>query len=136
MDSSGNLYGLAAFGGAKGCQVGCGVVYKLAPNGAYTVLHAFEGGRLGQWPLGELTMDAQGNLYGAAGGSTGSLFEIAADGTEKTLHAFCRTDCSDGHSPTGTLMLQNGYLYGTTYGGGQLGCNGSGCGVVFRVKAE
>lgn len=136
IDASGNLYGSAGFGGGKGCQIGCGVVYRFGADGTYTVLHAFEGGKRGQWPIGELTLDAKGNLYGAAGGDTGVVFEITAAGAEKTLHAFCQTDCSDGDRPTGALLLQRDYLYGTTFGGGILGCNGSGCGVVFRVKAE
>ena len=65
------------------------------------------------------------------GGATGAIFEITASGTEKTLHAFCQTDCSDGRSPTGTLLPLNGFLYGTTFDGGLLGR-----GVVFRVKAD
>lgn len=136
LDSTGNLYGSASFGGAIGCShLGCGVIYRLAPDGTYSVLYAFKGGKQGQWPLGELAIDAGGNLYGAADGGTGGvLFEITAAGAEKTLHVFCQTDCSDGSNPTGTLLLQNGYLYGTTFGGGILGCGSFGCGVVFRLR--
>jgi uncharacterized repeat protein (TIGR03803 family) len=137
IDPAGNLYGTTLFGGQQGCQnVGCGAIYRLGADGSYAVLYAFQGGSKGQWPIGELTADAAGNLYGSASGGVGLIFELTTAGVEKTLHKFCQTDCSDGHDPTGTLLLRDGFLYGTTFGGGMLGCNGQGCGVVYRVKAQ
>jgi uncharacterized repeat protein (TIGR03803 family) len=65
VDKAGNLYG-ATVGGGIG---GFGVVYKLAPQPGgkwkYTVLHRFHGSDGGQ-PLGGLTFDGKGSLYGTA----------------------------------------------------------------------
>ena len=43
---------------------GCGVVFKLDPNGAETVIYAFTGGTDGGGPNSDLLRDAAGNLYG------------------------------------------------------------------------
>src|SRR5208337_3980851 len=70
MDKSGNLYGTTIYGGS----VGCGVVYKLAPDPKgkwiYTVLHTFMGYD-GAQPDANLILDDKGNLYGttATGGA-------------------------------------------------------------------
>ncbi len=66
-DSAGNLYG-------TGYQLGSnnvGLVFKLTPsNGGwtYTLLHEFAVGDGGDFPVGGLVLDAQGNLYGTAAG--------------------------------------------------------------------
>jgi uncharacterized repeat protein (TIGR03803 family) len=66
-DNSGNLYGTASGGGGgKGCG---GVVFKLAPSGSGftdTTLYRFRGAREhdGCNPVGSLTADASGTLYG------------------------------------------------------------------------
>lgn len=72
MDAHGNLYG-TSFGGGVYSQ---GLVFKLSPtNGGweFTSLHDFQSGQDGQWPLGNLLMDASGNLFGTAsqGGAYG-----------------------------------------------------------------
>jgi uncharacterized repeat protein (TIGR03803 family) len=66
-DSAGNLYGTAHALGSNGV----GLVFKLTPsNGSwiYTVLHEFATGEGGDYPIGGLVLDAQGNLYGTASG--------------------------------------------------------------------
>ena len=72
-DSSGNLYGTTSAGASgSGCggkfDFGCGVVFKLSPNGTYTVLHSFTGGSDGGVPLAGLIADSSGNLYGTTEG--------------------------------------------------------------------
>jgi uncharacterized repeat protein (TIGR03803 family) len=46
-DKQGNLYGTTNYGGGGNCTVasstGCGIVFKLAPDGTETVLYAFQG---------------------------------------------------------------------------------------------
>src|SRR5208282_405708 len=42
FDQKGNMYG-TTFGGGIGDDPGYGVVFKLTPQGKYTVLHTFEG---------------------------------------------------------------------------------------------
>jgi len=59
-DNAGNLYGVAYGGGTNGL----GTVFKLDTFGTLTVLHTFTGHSDGYQPVGGLTMDASGNLYG------------------------------------------------------------------------
>lgn len=67
-DAAGNLYGSTVFGGTyRNCNGNtCGVVFKLDPTGKETVLHSFTNAADGAYPWLD-TMDASGNLYGAAG---------------------------------------------------------------------
>lgn len=140
-DGSGNLYGTTAYGGKSHND---GTVYKLSPNGKYTVLRSFRGGNDGAAPFSTLIADSAGNLYGTTsyGGGTGcngygcgTVFKLASSGTETALHAF--SGGSDGDAPDGALVADGaGNLYGTTYsGGGGIGCyeNGGGCGTVFEI---
>jgi uncharacterized repeat protein (TIGR03803 family) len=81
-DISGNLYGTTIRGGKSGCGgEGCGVVFRLDASGNETVLYEFTGGNDGYDPLGGITRDTQGNLYGTAnaGGAhgEGTAFEIS-----------------------------------------------------------
>jgi uncharacterized repeat protein (TIGR03803 family) len=153
LDSKGNLYGTAFYGGDPQCNEdnGCGVVFKLAKkkDGSWTetVLHAFAG-EDGSFPYAAVIFDQAGNLYGTTSvGGTGGVcdfdgcgvvFELLpnADGswTEKTLHQF--TGGKDGGEPFARLILDRlGNLYGTTTTGGDPHrgpCTSYGCGVVFR----
>jgi uncharacterized repeat protein (TIGR03803 family) len=140
-DKEGNLFGTTESGGSgTGCpgSVGCGTVFKLARNGAETVLYAFNGGSDGLEPLAGLIMDKAGNLFGttAYGGGTGcggagcgTVFKLAPNGAESVLHAFVG---SDGANPfAGLIMDEKGNLYGTTYSGGA-----AGDGTVFKLKPD
>jgi uncharacterized repeat protein (TIGR03803 family) len=78
-DASGNLYGTTCFGGVHNS----GTVFKLTPSGGgwtETDLHDFSGDGDGYCPMGNVILDAQGNIYGTAceGGSEGygTVFEI------------------------------------------------------------
>lgn len=68
QDSKGNLYGTAGSGGDLSCAPGegsgCGVVFKVSPNGKETVLYSFGGGSDGASPAAGLIWDGKGNLYG------------------------------------------------------------------------
>lgn len=64
IDAAGNLYGVAS-----NCATGYGCIYKLTPSeSGYTFndLYDFTGRADGQNPSGEVTIDANGNLYGTA----------------------------------------------------------------------
>jgi len=115
MDDLGNLYGNTRSGG-----VGAGTVFKLTPSGVETVLHSFQGGDDGVYPVGSPIMDADGNLYGTteSGGASdqGIVFKISPDGTETILHSFAGVD---GYLPySGLTMDSQGNLFGTTFLGG------------------
>jgi uncharacterized repeat protein (TIGR03803 family) len=129
-DAEGNVYGTTSGGGAmEDCDgAGCGVVFKLDPNGKETVLHSFTGGSDGAYPgYGRLIRDAQGDLYGTTEsggpGSDGTVFVLDATGKETVLYSF--TGGHDGGYPEGGLVLDTtGNLYGTTESGGP-GKNGT-----------
>jgi uncharacterized repeat protein (TIGR03803 family) len=137
-DGNGGFYGTAAGAGANRL----GVVFDVSSGGTETVLHAFAGGSDGDGPQAALIADASGNLYsttkqggGACSGfGCGTVFEVAADGTESVLYAF--TGGTDGSNPVASLLRDNaGNLYGTTeFGGDASGCGGTGCGTVFKLS--
>ncbi|HLY06326.1 MAG TPA: choice-of-anchor tandem repeat GloVer-containing protein [Rhizomicrobium sp.] len=144
LDSQGNLYGTTYGGGANSS----GTVFEATPKGVETVLYSFcsvvKNGHCGDGsaPLGGVTMDSAGNLYGttASGGDNdfGAVFEVAFNGkkgtwTEKTLYSFCpESGCADGQAPAaGVIMDKAGNLYGTTQLGGAFGQ-----GAVFEINAR
>jgi len=150
-DSAGNLYGATAQGGFGLCDQGYGVVFKLDTTGTLTVLHNFDFGD-GAYPESILLLDEAGNLYGTTegGGSgecgfggCGTVFKLSPqpDGTWSggAVYYFCSlSGCADGRGPTSGPLARDsaGNLYGTTTFGGQSRCNGSGCGVVFKIGAD
>jgi len=137
VDAKGNLYGTTVYGGAAGD----GVVFELTASGSENVLHTFEGGLDGAYPSSGLITDGQGNLYGtteSGGGSgcggtgCGTVFKVTPAGVETILYSFAGG--SDGAEPGGGLLFDNnGNLYGTTLEGGGSGCEGDGCGTVFKL---
>ena len=128
MDAGRNLYGTAVSGG----DFEKGVVYKLAADGTYTVLHSFGGKHDGEYGIGRPIMDANGSLYGVTQGGGGAcdcgvVFKLAPDGTYSVLHTF--TGGNDGGKPySGLIMDSAGSLYGTASQGGT-----HGQGVVFKI---
>lgn len=151
-DKDDNLYGTTTSGGGTSCQgTGCGTIFKVAPDGTETILHAFTGGSDGEFPDGALIADTAGNLYGTTqlggagcgGFGTGIVFRLAPDGTETVLHAFVggcggKNNYGDGGWPEAGLIADAaGNLYGTTYYGGENGCLGNpGCGTVFKIAPD
>ncbi|HZP64151.1 MAG TPA: choice-of-anchor tandem repeat GloVer-containing protein [Terriglobales bacterium] len=142
IDASGNLYGTTSIGGLSSCMtggaaIGCGVVFKLDPNGKETVLYTFTGGSNdGANPNGDLVLDSSGNLYGTTshGGTAdvGTVFKLAPNGVLTILHDF--TNGTDGGAPrSGVVLDAAGNLYGSaSSGGGDPTCSG-GCGVIFKI---
>lgn len=159
-DPAGNLYGATTLGGDMTCpgsSAGCGVVFKLAADGSYTVLHTFTGGADGVGPYGNLLRDRAGNLYGITNDNApwiagacktpdatcGTVFRIAPDGSYTRLHVF--GGFAGGLRPTAGLAGDaEGNVYGTTTQGGENPGNHcpadppywdarGGCGVVFKL---
>jgi uncharacterized repeat protein (TIGR03803 family) len=132
-----DLFSVTVEGGANGL----GTVFKVVPKSKKeTVLHSFSSGSDGYYPYdyGSLLQDLQGDLYGTTccGGAYGygTVFRIAANGTETVLYNF--TGHPDGAWPdAGLIRDAKGDLYGTTYGGGTTGCyDHDGCGTVFMLS--
>ncbi|MFZ0286259.1 MAG: choice-of-anchor tandem repeat GloVer-containing protein [Terriglobales bacterium] len=82
VDPAGNIYGTTYYGGTYGY----GTVFEIDTTGKLTVLHNFDASPDGANPLGGLTRDAAGNLYGTTsdGGDLscgffgcGVVFEVA-----------------------------------------------------------
>jgi uncharacterized repeat protein (TIGR03803 family) len=139
---AGQLFGTTGSGGEAYC--GCGTVFELTPGQNYSLLYSFQGAADGSTPSAPLVMDPQGALYGTteAGGTSndschygcGTVFRLTGAGNvwHKTiLYKF--QGYSDGADPTnGLLFEKGGTIYGTTRRGGT-GCNGAGCGTVFKL---
>jgi uncharacterized repeat protein (TIGR03803 family) len=127
VDTAGNLYGTTNSGGLSNV----GVVFKVTPSGAETVLHTFTDSPDGSNPNAGLLRDKLGNLYGTtkSGGSTGNgaVFEITASGKESVIYSFLGG--SDAADPLASLAMDGaGNLYGTTGEGGS-----KGNGTVFKL---
>jgi uncharacterized repeat protein (TIGR03803 family) len=124
QDSADNFYGTTSSGGANVSVCGgfgCGVVFKLDPIGADTVLYTFTGQADGGTPVAALIRDADGNLYGTTENAGtygwGVVFKLDPNGKETVLHEF--TGAADGATPRGGLISDAaGNLYGTTLQGG------------------
>jgi uncharacterized repeat protein (TIGR03803 family) len=153
MDSSGALYGTAAYAGATNCGVslGCGVVFKLSPSGSTydeSTIYTFKGGTDGASPVAGLIANAAGALFGTTqgGGNSagdGTVFKLTAvrHGYHETiLHRFAgcagsaSKDC-DGANPSAPLYMNAaGDLLGTTIYGGAYECPANNlCGTAFEL---
>jgi uncharacterized repeat protein (TIGR03803 family) len=126
VDGLGNLYGTTRYGGGQGC----GIVYKLAPNGAEQILHRFTCGSDGGVPAGGLVFDTSGNLYGttSTGGSGGggTIFKLTSSDIFSVIYSF-----PGDNGPEDSLTMDlRGNLYGTTY------YDGSGLGMVFQLTPQ
>lgn len=84
-DEQGNLYGTTYQGG----PIGGGTLFKVAPDGTFSVLHALAA-KDGQESHGRLWLDGS-DLYGVGtigGSGSGTLFRAGTDGTFAVLHTF------------------------------------------------
>jgi uncharacterized repeat protein (TIGR03803 family) len=142
LDADGNLYGAAGGGGNCNGTATCGEIFKLDASGNETTLHAFSRPRYGDYPEAGLIRDAAGNLYGTTygggHGGDGVVYKLDPAGNETVLHTF--TGPPDGKIPlAGLIEDAAGNLYGTTFEGGNRGCEideNSSCGVVFKVDTN
>ncbi|HLY05643.1 MAG TPA: choice-of-anchor tandem repeat GloVer-containing protein [Rhizomicrobium sp.] len=65
VDAKGNVYGTATHGGNENaCAGGCGTVFKITPDGRFSVLLAFVRGKDGSGAYSSLIEDRKGRLYG------------------------------------------------------------------------
>ena len=148
LDSAGNIYGTASFGGnTKVCKDGCGTVFELSRNsdGSYgfSVLYSFSS-IIHSYPQTSLVFDAAGNLYGLAGlTGPGFMFELSPSGTntwtERVVYDFSfHTDTgAEPGSSNGLVVDSSGHLFGTLpLYGTPGGCKPFGCGVVYEITPK
>jgi uncharacterized repeat protein (TIGR03803 family) len=142
LDQAGNLYGPIGPG-----RYGAGAVTEVSPGSdgwTETYLYSFCPKYHcldGDAPNSVFTWDANGNLYGTTdGGGTGKagvafeLEHISGGWKEHVLHDFPAFS-TDGYPPSSGLTVDvAGNLYGTTLQGGSSGCQGGGCGTVFKLS--
>ena len=152
LDAAGNLYITAQSGGRTStfCGNGCGTIFGLSSSGAGWTSRTL---RIFEWsftnyaaanPIGRVTLDSTGNLYGAAGGGIyndvwsttfGVIYELTPTASgpwdEIVLYDFCPGSavCTDGANPEAGLTFDSkGNLFGTTAAGGPIGS-----GTVFEL---
>jgi uncharacterized repeat protein (TIGR03803 family) len=152
LAKNGSLYGTTVSGGGGGKK---GTLFRLDPPArggtawTETILYSFAGARDGQGPVGTLSMDSDGYLYGvtAGGGSAGfgTVWQFAPAsvvppaGQKTILYNF--TGGTDGAYPEfgvtapipGPLTSQL-LIYGTTQGGGGAAACSGGCGTLFVLS--
>ncbi|HEX8814711.1 MAG TPA: choice-of-anchor tandem repeat GloVer-containing protein [Terriglobales bacterium] len=148
-DTKGDMLGTTLAGGIYGAPCwtysGCGVVFKMTPDGngtwTYRVLHTFASSKDdGQSPSGGLVMDKLGNVYGTTdlGGryDNGTVFKLAETGGHwEMTQIYDFPNCKYGCLPSGNLIFDTaGNLYGVASGG--LPDCGYTCGVVFKLTPQ
>jgi uncharacterized repeat protein (TIGR03803 family) len=123
--TDGNFYGIAG-----------SYIFKLTPDGTFTILHTLVSATDGYSPAGALAQGPNGNLYGlnTFGGtaSDGTLYEVSTDGSTFTvLHNFGDGSIqNDGLYPAGRLLLgADNNFYGVTQQGGS-----ADKGTIFKVS--
>jgi uncharacterized repeat protein (TIGR03803 family) len=125
----GTLYGTAYRAGPN--PDGAGTVYKLTPDGTFTVLHSFGRDKGGAYPESNLVLH-HNKLYGTTSDygnkvcRCGTLFEVGLDGSYNVLHTF---GPGAARPFAGLTRGEDGHLYGDTRYGGT-----DGFGTVFRIK--
>jgi len=134
VDGSGNIFGMAANGGANS---DAGVVYELIPRGTkyrefvlynFCKLASCTDGRNPTSPPIVIGTTLYGTTVIGGAQNEGTVFKLALHGVNSiltTLHSFCsETNCTDGEQPFGDIGLAasaSGDLYGTAEAGGDHG---------------
>ena len=135
---AGNLYGTTASGGAHNI----GTIFELSANGDYSTLYNFDTAQGdGVLPIGGLSLDSKGNLYGTTyrignvegetGGGTVFKLTPGSNGswTETIRYKFSQQPGTCQNPQSNILFDAQGNLYGTAAYGGKWG---GGC--AFRIS--
>jgi uncharacterized repeat protein (TIGR03803 family) len=127
-DGSGNIFGTTVAGGTAGD----GTIFEYASGGGTISTVASFNGPNGIYPVGDLVIDPNGNIFGSAigGGANGAgaVFELASGASTITLKA----SLAGTHSQSGgggLVMDADGNLIGDAYDGG------ANNGILFEVAS-
>jgi len=140
LGPNGVLYGVTRYGVGspkKPCPQGCGTVFSVTPPAAKgdpwltAVIYQFRGGKDGQNPITQLSIDSNGVLYGTSQGADpscslgcGTIYSLTppatpgAPWTHTVLHIFVSKHPAGGLKPGQVVVGNGGILYGTTSQGG------------------
>jgi uncharacterized repeat protein (TIGR03803 family) len=105
--------------GVTGGTATYGSIFKVAPDGTVSILHAFNISD-GLYPMAGLTKGPDGALYGTTSnggtnGGWGTIFKITVNGEFSSIFSFAETN---GYQPSAELLLgSDGNFYGTTHYG-------------------
>lgn len=136
--SDGALYGTAVAGGLLDCPGGCGTVFRITLDGAYSVLYSFRGPDAGDaaGPAPFLIQARNGNIYGTSygGGAFGNdlagvVFELTPAGSERVLYSFGPLNVNPSSPNAGVIEADDGTFYGIT----AYGVRGGPAGSVFKL---
>lgn len=126
QSSDGTFYGTAVTGGPfnPACSTnlsGCGLLFKLTPSGAFTVLYTFIGSTADHnatpiYPYGALLQASDGNFYGTTSEGP-AVFRMTPSGAVTFLTFL------GGGSYSKLVQGPDGNLYGTTALGGPGTCS-------------
>jgi len=136
FDDTGNLYGTTKAGGSFH-GLGNGTVYKLSPSFSgwtETLLSGHDAPAGEAAPLGEITVDRLGDVYGtfSMGGtsSAGGVFRLSQKRGSPKIFSF---NGNNGQGPSAGVLLESktATLYGTTSTGGT-----AQAGTVFGISGS
>ena len=150
----------ALYGTASGTTYGAGAIYKVTPQGQFTLLHRFGDGSVAsdgaEYPIntstslgisqgvssltappaGPMVLATDGNFYGTTYqgglGNGGTVFEMTPAGQVTIVHRFGDGAVAvDGVNPNGLTQGSDGNFYGTTSAGGT-----ATDGTAFKITAD
>lgn len=129
LAKDGNFYGITHGGGTNGV----GTIFKLTPDGSFSVIHMMNKTTEGGDSYGSLTEGKDGNLYGVTydGGTYnyGTIFKVTTGGTLTVLkHLNQPTD--GAYAQCDLIQATDNNFYGTTYSGGSIGY-----GTIFKITS-
>jgi uncharacterized repeat protein (TIGR03803 family) len=122
LGSAGSIYGTTFGGGTAACD--CGTVFKVSQSGGKwkeRILYRFSIPNYGE-PVGGITVDKEGNLYGTTLDGNAEVFRLAPNSKSsgrRFTSLFSAQNPAIGARPNaGVIIDASGNLYGaTTYGG-------------------
>lgn len=130
--ADGALYGVTQFGGATDQ----GIVFRATPDGSeYAVLHHFRHGATGPSLPRSRLVSSSGVFFGTgeSGGSSnaGAIFSMGTNGTDARVILTFGIGTHAARVPNGVCAGPDGFLYGTTQGGGS-----NNLGTLFRIRTN